>query len=88
MGRRKAAAGRLPLTVLGFLQYVTPVTQFLLGVLWDGEHMPPARWIGFGMIWLSLGLISLDAVRRSRRRADRLANAPAATPSAAEASAS
>ena len=66
-----AAAGRLPLTVLGFLQYVTPVTQFLLGVFWAGEHMSTLRWIGFGMIWASLGLLSVDAVRRSRRVADR-----------------
>lgn len=62
-----AAAGILPLTTLGFLQYVTPVTQFLLGVLWAGEHMSPLRWVGFGMIWISLGLLSIDAVRRSPR---------------------
>jgi chloramphenicol-sensitive protein RarD len=63
-----AAAGRLPLSVLGFLQYATPATQFLLGVFWAGEHMSPLRWVGFGMIWGSLALLSMDAVRRSRRR--------------------
>lgn len=65
-----AAAGRLPLTVLGFLQYVTPVTQFLLGVAWAGEHMSPLRWVGFSMTWVSLALLSIDAVHRSRRRSE------------------
>ena len=61
------AARRLPLSTLGFLQYVTPVIQFLLGVLWDGEHMPPARWLGFVLIWCALAIISVDAIRRQRR---------------------
>ena len=62
-----AAAGLLPLSVLGLLQYVQPLTQFLLGVLWAGEHMSLLRWAGFGMIWVSLGLLSFDAARRTSR---------------------
>ncbi len=63
-----AAARILPLSLLGFLQYLNPLTQFLLGVWWAGEHMSPSRWAGFAVIWVSLMLLSGDAVRRSRRR--------------------
>ncbi len=63
-----AAARRIPLSVLGFLQYLNPLTQFLLGVLWAGEHLAPTRWAGFVVIWVSLMVLSVEAVRRSRRR--------------------
>ena len=39
-----SAARRLPLSMIGLLQYLTPVLQFLTGVLLLHEHMPPARW--------------------------------------------
>ena len=79
-----AAAGVLPLSVLGFLQYLNPLTQFLLGVWWAGENMPTSRWIGFAVIWVSLILLSSEAVRRTRRR--RRADAPlAAAPASAAA---
>jgi chloramphenicol-sensitive protein RarD len=60
------AAQALPLSVLGLLQYLTPVVQFLLGVLWAHESMPPARWAGFAMIWCALMVLSFDALRRAR----------------------
>ena len=49
-----SAARRLPLSVLGMLQYIAPTMQFLIGTLVFGEHMPPARWIGFGLVWVAL----------------------------------
>ncbi|MBM9466231.1 EamA family transporter RarD [Nakamurella sp. YIM 132084] len=61
------AAQRLPFTVLGGLQYLGPVLQLLLGVLWFDETMPPYRWAGFVIIWLALVVLSLDAVRTARR---------------------
>ena len=66
-----AAARRLPLTTLGFLQYVGPSLQFLVGLLVMGEQMSGARWIGFALIWASLVFVSLDAVSRTRS-ADRV----------------
>ena len=62
-----AAARALPLSVLGLLQYLTPVVQFLLGVLWFGESMPPSRWIGFVLVWTALAVLSFDALRHARR---------------------
>ena len=62
-----AAARALPLSTMGLLQFLTPVTQFLLGVLWAHEHMPTARWIGFGFVWVALILLSIDALAAARR---------------------
>ncbi len=60
------AARSLPLSVVGFLQYITPTMQFLLGVFWAHEHMAPSRWAGFVIIWAALALYSVDAVRHAR----------------------
>ncbi|MEV6975541.1 EamA family transporter RarD [Kitasatospora sp. NPDC093806] len=69
-----AAAVRVPLTVLGLLQYLAPVFQFLIGVAVFHESMPPARWAGFALVWAALALLTWDALRRVRAdRADRAA---------------
>lgn len=60
------AATRIPLSTLGLMQYFTPVLQFLLGVLVFGEAMPPLRWAGFGLVWLSLAVMSIDGLRNAR----------------------
>ncbi|MGB8943976.1 MAG: EamA family transporter RarD [Streptomyces sp.] len=72
-----AAAIRVPLATLGMLQYLAPVFQFLLGILYFHEAMPPERWAGFGLVWLALTLLTWDAVRGARRTAVRLAAARA-----------
>ncbi|MBC7267511.1 MAG: EamA family transporter RarD [Streptomyces sp.] len=66
-----AAAIRVPLSTLGLLQYLAPVFQFLLGIFYFHEAMPPERWAGFALVWLALTLLTWDAwraVRRSRPR--------------------
>lgn len=62
-----AAARRLPLSVVGMLQYLTPALQFLVGLLIFGEHMPPARWVGFILIWVALVLLTTDGIHQSRK---------------------
>ena len=62
------AAQALPLSVLGLLQYLTPVAQFLLGVLWFHEAMPTYRWVGFALVWAALVVMSADALRSARRQ--------------------
>jgi chloramphenicol-sensitive protein RarD len=62
-----AAARRLPLSALGMLQYIGPILQFIVAVAIMNEVMSPARWAGFGLIWLALALITIDALRNSRR---------------------
>ncbi|MFB9251308.1 EamA family transporter RarD [Sphaerisporangium melleum] len=68
-----AAAIRVPLTVLGLLQYIAPILQFLCGVLVAHETMPPSRWAGFAIIWLALAVFSWEGLRHARlvRRAAR-----------------
>ncbi|KOX01581.1 protein rarD [Streptomyces sp. NRRL B-1140] len=64
-----AAAIRVPLSTIGLLQYLTPVFQFLLGILYFHEAMPPERWAGFALVWLALTLLTWDALRTARRSA-------------------
>jgi|TARA_B110000967_G_scaffold48985_1_gene49854 chloramphenicol-sensitive protein RarD len=59
-----AAASRIPLSMIGFIQYLTPVLQFSVGYFILGEEMPPVRWIGFGLVWVSLVILTSDAIRR------------------------
>ncbi|GFH36220.1 EamA family transporter RarD [Streptomyces pacificus] len=73
-----AAAIRVPLSTLGLLQYLAPVFQFLLGVLYFHEAMPAERWAGFSLVWLALTILTWDALRNARRvraEAARLATA-------------
>lgn len=69
-----AAARRLPLVVIGFIQYLTPILQFLIGTFILLEAMPPERWVGFSLVWLALVFLSIDMMlhARSVRRASPL----------------
>jgi chloramphenicol-sensitive protein RarD len=65
-----AAARRVPLVTIGLLQFVTPVLQLLCGVLLLGETMTTSRWIGFGIVWIALLVLTFDSIQsvRTRRR--------------------
>ncbi len=63
-----AAAKRVPLSYIGFMQYLTPTLQFLLGLFFFQEPMAPARWFGFVMVWLALAILSFDALRQLKNR--------------------
>jgi len=66
-----AAAQALPLSVLGLMQYLTPVAQFLLGVFWFQEAMPAYRWFGFVLVWAALCVFTFDALRQAKNAHDR-----------------
>ncbi|MFD9829923.1 putative chloramphenical resistance permease RarD (plasmid) [Tsukamurella tyrosinosolvens] len=69
-----AAARRIPLVTVGLIQFATPIMQLLCAVLFLGEHVSPERWIGFGIVWVALTLLTVDTVVTLRRaRAGRLA---------------
>jgi chloramphenicol-sensitive protein RarD len=72
-----AAAQALPLSVLGLLQYLTPVIQFLLGVLWFGEPMPTYRWVGFVLVWCALAVFTADAMQAANRGRRTASSTPA-----------
>ena len=57
---------RLPFTIIGLLQYITPTLQFSIGVWVRHEAMPTARWIGFLIIWAALVTLGIDLLKSSR----------------------
>lgn len=62
------AAHRIPLTLVGLLQYIAPTLQLIIGVWWFGEPMSPQRWAAFVGVWIALAVFSVDAVRHARSR--------------------
>jgi chloramphenicol-sensitive protein RarD len=69
------AATRIPLTMLGLLQYLTPTLQLVCGVAVLGESLPLSRLAGFVLVWIALVILAWDAVAGLRR--GRVAAAPA-----------
>jgi len=63
-----AAAIRVPMVTLGLLQYLAPILQFLLGVLWFHEDMSTGRWIGFALVWVALAIFTFESIRHRRRQ--------------------
>lgn len=62
-----AAAMRLPLSVLGFFQYIAPSIMLLLAVFVYGEPFRPSQIVTFGLIWLGLLIFSGEALYHQRR---------------------
>jgi bifunctional non-homologous end joining protein LigD len=55
-----AGAQKIPLTLVGMLQYISPTIQFFLGVFLYGEAFDHTRVVGFSIIWLALLIYSLE----------------------------
>ncbi len=70
-----SATNKLPLTIVGLLQYLTPTAQFLIGVLVRHESMPVARWVGFLVIWIALIALATDLVKSGSSSNNRVAQA-------------
>lgn len=64
-----ASARRLPMTTIGLLQYFAPVLQFIVALVVLGETMTTDRWIGFGVVWLALLVLTVDMVAAARKNA-------------------
>ena len=61
-----AGARRIPLVALGMTQFLAPVLQFLFGWLFLHEEMPLERWVGFGLVWVALVVLTVDMIAASR----------------------
>ena len=61
-----SAARRIPLSLMGILQYLSPTTQFLLGVLVYNEPFSPQRLVGFVFVWLALLFFWLESFIHNR----------------------
>ena len=62
-----ASARRLPMTTIGLLQYFAPVLQFIVALAVFKETMTTDRWIGFGVVWLALLVLTVDMLRTARK---------------------
>ena len=62
------SAQRVPLTVIGPMQYIVPSMNFVIGWLMYDEDLPGWRLVGFALVWLGLVLLTVDTLGRARRR--------------------
>ena len=60
---------RIPLSLVGLLQYIGPTLQLLLGVWFFREPFTAVHALGFGAIWLGLAIFAGEGLWRGRRRA-------------------
>ncbi|MDH3706840.1 MAG: EamA family transporter RarD [Acidimicrobiia bacterium] len=58
-----ASARRVPLSVVGLLQYLAPSIQFVLGVWVFDETFGRSRLVGFALIWVALAVLVVDGLR-------------------------
>lgn len=63
-----AAAIRLPLTTLGFVQYLAPSCALMLALFVYGETVPAERWLTFALIWGALFIFSFEGLYRYRKQ--------------------
>ena len=62
------AAQKLPLSILGFFQYIGPSLSFLVAVFMFNESFSQGHAVAFSCIWLALVLVSIEPFRRARKR--------------------
>jgi chloramphenicol-sensitive protein RarD len=61
-----AATTRLPLTITGLLQYITPSIMFLIGIIVFNEPLSVSKLVGFLFIWVALGFLGRDLYKSGR----------------------
>jgi chloramphenicol-sensitive protein RarD len=62
-----AAARRVPLSVMGMLQYITPVLQFLIGIFLRHEALSGSELAGFALVWIALAVLGIAELRQLGR---------------------
>ena len=64
-----SAARRIPLTMVGIMQYIAPTIQFLIGVFVYKEAFTTTKLIGFSMVWIALIIFWAESllVRKAQR---------------------
>ncbi|MEQ9661320.1 MAG: EamA family transporter RarD [Parasphingopyxis sp.] len=63
-----AAARRLTLTTLGFIQYLAPSLAFIIGVVIYDEPLNWGQIVCFGLIWTAIAIFVADNYRAARKR--------------------
>ena len=62
------AARHIPLVTIGLIQFITPVLQLVVAVTLLDETVSTSRWVGFAIVWIALGFLTVDSVRTARRQ--------------------
>jgi chloramphenicol-sensitive protein RarD len=75
-----AAARRLPLIYIGLVQYIAPILQLIVGIVLLHEAMPLERWVGFGIVWLALAILTVDMFLHAGRQRGAAVPAPPGAP--------
>lgn len=65
-----SAAKRIPLALLGVLQYIAPTLQFLIAILIYQEPFAMDKLIGFGIIWVALFIFAIEGLLARRTPAE------------------
>ncbi|MSX83278.1 MAG: EamA family transporter RarD, partial [Actinobacteria bacterium] len=60
------ATPKVPLSLMGLMQYTNPTIQFILGLVVFQEDMSPTRFIGFALVWIALTILAVDGLRPAR----------------------
>ena len=61
-----AAAARIPLNMLGILQFIAPTGQFILGILYFNEMINLTQILSFSLIWIAISIYSISRLRPVR----------------------
>lgn len=69
------AAQRIPLSMVGILQYITPTLHFLIGVVVFNEAVSGGEWFAFVTVWIALGIYTVD-ISRTATSIPRAHNSP------------
>jgi chloramphenicol-sensitive protein RarD len=67
-----AAAVRIPLSLLGILQYVGPTMQFIVGIWIFHEAMPHQRFVGFLLTWVALIILTADSLHHQLKSSSKV----------------
>lgn len=62
------AASRVDLSVVGFIMYINPTIQFVIGVFVLKESYPPERLVTFGLIWIALIFFIVGMWKKHRQQ--------------------
>lgn len=62
-----SAARLIPLSMMGFIQYISPTLQFIIGVTLFHEPFNATKLIGFSIIWVALIIYSAEGMMNRNR---------------------
>lgn len=61
------ATPKIPLSLMGLMQYTNPTIQFILGLWVFHEAMTLTRFIGFALVWIALTILAIDGFATAQK---------------------